>query len=66
MVTFTAQGLTVVRLKGGDPLLYGRAAEEMEALRLAGIEFEVVPGVTAAFWRGCLGKDSTHGSQIYL
>jgi uroporphyrin-III C-methyltransferase len=49
MVTFTAQGLTVVRLKGGDPLLYGRAAEEMEAVRLAGIEFEVVPGVTAAF-----------------
>lgn len=49
MVTFAAQGLTVVRLKGGDPLLYGRAAEEMEALRHSGIEFEVVPGITAAF-----------------
>jgi len=48
MVRFAAQGLTVVRLKGGDPLLYGRAGEEMEALRHAGIEFEVVPGVTAA------------------
>ena len=49
MVRFAAQGLTVVRLKGGDPLIYGRAGEEMEALHQAGIEFEVVPGVTAAF-----------------
>ncbi len=49
MVAFATQGLTVVRLQGGDPLLYGRAGEEMEALRQAGIEFEVVPGVTAAF-----------------
>ena len=49
MVAYANQGLTVVRLKGGDPLLYGRSGEEMEALRRAGIEFEVVPGVTAAF-----------------
>ena len=41
-------GLQVVRLKSGDPLIFGRAGEEIEALRAAGIEFEIVPGVTAA------------------
>ena len=48
LIAFASFGLKVVRLKGGDPLVFGRAGEEMAALRRAGIDFEVVPGVTSA------------------
>ena len=48
LVDFARSAATVVRLKGGDPMIFGRAAEEMAALRNAGIEFEIVPGITAA------------------
>src|SRR5271168_2134102 len=48
MVALAASGLHVVRLKGGDPLIFGRAGEEIEALRANDIPFEIVPGVTSA------------------
>src|SRR5690349_20613187 len=44
MVTLAASGLQVVRLKSGDPLIFGRIGEEIAALRQANIEFEIVPG----------------------
>ena len=49
MVTLAASGGQVVRLKSGDPLIFGRAGEEIEALRRANVEYEIVPGVTSAF-----------------
>jgi uroporphyrin-III C-methyltransferase len=48
LVSYATSGLMVVRLKSGDPLIFGRSGEEMEALAQAGLRAELVPGVTAA------------------
>jgi uroporphyrin-III C-methyltransferase len=48
MIALADSGLQVVRLKSGDPLIFGRAGEEMDALRKAEVAYEIVPGVTSA------------------
>lgn len=48
LVEQAARGRRVIRLKGGDPLIFGRGGEEAEALRAAGIDYEIVPGVSSA------------------
>jgi len=58
MVGCARAGLMVVRLKGGDPLIFGRATEEMEALRREEIDFEIIPGVTAALAAGAAARIS--------
>jgi uroporphyrin-III C-methyltransferase len=68
MVSLARSGKIVARLKNGDPLLFGRAGEEMEALREAGIEFEVIPGVTAALGGAAAAQvsltDRRHASRV--
>jgi uroporphyrinogen III methyltransferase/synthase len=61
-------GKTVVRLKGGDPCIFGRVAEELAVLIEAGVDFEIVPGVTAAVavssYTGIMLTDRQYSSQV--
>jgi uroporphyrin-III C-methyltransferase len=61
LTAFALEGLEVVRLKGGDPFIFGRGGEELEACRAADIDCHVIPGVTAALAAGAAaGAPLTH------
>ena len=68
LIEKASSGKTVVRLKGGDPCIFGRGAEEAKILAEAGIDFEIVPGVTAAIaaadYAGIMLTDRDYSSQV--
>jgi uroporphyrin-III C-methyltransferase len=70
LISYGRTRATVVRLKGGDPTIFGRAAEEIEALGAAGIEYEIVPGISAALGAAAAAgislTDRRVASQILL
>jgi siroheme synthase len=70
LVSHARRRPTVVRLKGGDPSIFGRAGEEIEALLKAGIEYEIVPGISAALGAAAAAgislTDRRVASQILL
>jgi len=70
MIEQAGRNRRVVRLKGGDPLIFGRAAEEIAALAAAGVRFEIVPGVTAASAAaavlGCSLTDRNSASDVMV
>ena len=64
LVSYAGKNELVVRLKGGEPLLFGRAGEEIEALREARVDFEIVPGITAAMGAAAGAKISLTDRRV--
>ncbi len=68
LIEKASSGQTVVRLKGGDPYIFGRCAEEAAILAEAGVDFEIVPGITAAIaaaeYTGIMLTDREYSSQL--